>query len=81
MKTRKIGKAGCIAIKLYKAYDRVKWAYLHAIMMKLGFCARLISLIMKCISLISYSFLVNGKPRLIWGNPYPPNCFYFVLRD
>lgn len=58
----KKGKTGDCAIKLdvAKAYGRVEWNYLSAIMQALGFPPSWCSLIMKCISSVSFSVRVNG---------------------
>ena len=51
---RKKGKEALIAIKLdmSKAYDRVEWVYLEAMMRKMGFHKRWISLIMMCVTTV-----------------------------
>ncbi|XP_042983268.1 uncharacterized protein LOC122312670 [Carya illinoinensis] len=69
MKVRKKGKVGNMAIKLdmSKAYDRIELHFLQVVMEKLGFCSKWIELVMKCVSSVSYSVLVNGKP----GGPLP----------
>jgi hypothetical protein len=48
---KKKGKSGACAVKLdtAKAYDRVEWVYLRAIMSKLGFADQWIEIIMKCV--------------------------------
>lgn len=62
--TRKGGKKSSIAVKLdmAKAYDRVKWGFLEAVMRKMVFNEHWIFLIMTCITTVSYAMLINGQP-------------------
>ena len=62
MKRNKAQKNGFCAFKLdtMKAYDRVEWNYLEAVMIKLGFNSQWVNKIMACVSTVSFSVLVNG---------------------
>ena len=62
---RRKGKEGLMTIKLdiSKTYDRVEWPYLEAIMQRMGFKDKWVSLIMMCVKTMSYSVLINGEPR------------------
>ena len=49
-------------LDMSKAYDRVEWTCLDKIMEKLGFHSRWRSLMMQCISSVTYVVRINGKP-------------------
>ncbi|XP_059446701.1 uncharacterized protein LOC132178276 [Corylus avellana] len=57
-------KTGFMGIKLdmSKAYDKVELVFLEAVMKKMEFPDKWIRLIMECVSIVSYSILINGKP-------------------
>jgi hypothetical protein len=62
LKNKKRGEDGYAAIKLdmSKAYDRLEWFFLRAMMLKLGFCEEWVDLIMQCVTTVSYKVKVNG---------------------
>jgi hypothetical protein len=87
MQSRMWSKTGFMGFKLdmSKAYDRVEWIFLEAVMDRLGFEAKWVNLVMKCIRTVTYVVLVNGKPvgnirpsrGIRQGDPISP--FLFLL--
>ena len=52
-----------MAMKLYlsKAYDRIEWKFLRKLLLIMGFDGRLVNFVMRCVTAISYSFIINGR--------------------
>lgn len=44
-----------------KAYDRMEWKFIREVMKNMNFPQDFSELIMKCISSVTYSVLINGK--------------------
>ncbi|XP_026398710.1 uncharacterized protein LOC113294531 [Papaver somniferum] len=62
---KKKTKNGFMAIKLdlSKAFDRLEWPFIIVVFKKLDFSEDWCHIIFLCISIVSYSVLVNGSPR------------------
>jgi hypothetical protein len=63
MRRKKKGRNCVCAVKLdmMKAYDRVEWHFLEAVMLKLGFSENTVRLILKCVSSVRFIVRVNGE--------------------
>ncbi|GAA0159066.1 hypothetical protein LIER_15938 [Lithospermum erythrorhizon] len=63
IKNKKTSRNGFMSIKLdmFKVYDRVKWSFLKAMLINLGFGAKWVSLIMLYVESVTYSLLINGE--------------------
>ncbi|KAM1382568.1 hypothetical protein TB2_034445 [Malus domestica] len=57
-----------LKLDMSKAYDTIEWSYLEKVLLKLGFPKKWMTLILACVSSVSFAFLINGEPK---GHLYP----------
>ena len=71
LKKKQKGKWGFRVLKLdmNKAYDRINWNFLMAVLNSMKFSPKWVNWIRQCVTTVSYSVLVNGSP----SKPFHPS--------
>ncbi|KAL6201797.1 hypothetical protein ACLB2K_025509 [Fragaria x ananassa] len=68
LKKSKVDHEFALKLDMNKAYDRVEWDFLDVALLEFGFCSDWFPLVMKVVSSVSFSILINGKQ----GQPFTP---------
>lgn len=61
LRRRKEKFQAILKLDMQKAYDRVEWDFSEAWMKKMGFCEKWVSLVMACITSVTFSVKLNGE--------------------
>uniref|UniRef100_A0A803PKR6 Reverse transcriptase domain-containing protein n=1 Tax=Cannabis sativa TaxID=3483 RepID=A0A803PKR6_CANSA len=65
LKRKRLGKTGFMALKIdmSKAYDRIEWSFLEAMLRRMGFLDKWVKLVMSCVASATYT-VIHGKHEI-----------------
>ena len=55
------GDVSALKLDISKAYDRVEWSFLEAMMVRLGYAQQWIAKRIKCVTSVKFMFNINGS--------------------